>query len=54
MGKVLAGNLKDGIYLVKNGELKLVQAPVTGYGKTIISWEANKPTRAVHECCEKL
>lgn len=53
MGKQLQ-ELQDGIYLVKDGQMKKVQAPTTGFGKTIISWESNKPTRAVHECSEKL
>ncbi|MBM7607557.1 hypothetical protein JOD29_000801 [Lysinibacillus composti] len=53
MGKHVA-DLKDGVYVVKNGEMKAVQAPATGFGKTIISWEANKPTRAIHEYSEKL
>ncbi|WP_404427288.1 DUF3954 domain-containing protein [Ureibacillus chungkukjangi] len=46
--------LQDGLYIMKNGQLKMVQAPTTGFGKTTISWEANKPTRATHESNEKL
>lgn len=53
MGKQLQ-DLQDGVYVVKDGQLKRIQAPVTGYGKTIISWESSKPTRLLHECNEKL
>lgn len=53
MGKQLQ-ELQDGVYIKKDGQLKQVQAPATGFGKTIISWESSKPTRATHECSEKL
>lgn len=46
--------LKDGVYVVKDGQLKSVQAPATGFGKTIISWESHKPTRAEHQFSERL
>lgn len=54
MGNQTLEKLADGVYVVKDGNLKQVQAPTTGYGKTIINWEASKPTRAVHEYSEKL
>lgn len=54
MGKHVEKELQDGVYVVKNGVIKQVQAPASGFGKTIISWEASKPTRAVHEYSEKL
>lgn len=44
----------DGLYIVKNGEKKAISAPLTGFGKTIISWEAGKPTRAEHHFSEKI
>ncbi len=54
MSKHRADFLADGVYVVKDGITKPVQAPATGFGKTIISWESNKPTRLTHECSEKL
>lgn len=45
---------EDGVYIVKNGILKPISSPPSGYGKTVISWEANKPTRAEHQYSEKL
>lgn len=44
----------DGLYIVKNGEKKELTAPSSGFGKTIISWEAGKPTRAEHHFSEKI
>ncbi|MEG0471293.1 MAG: DUF3954 domain-containing protein [Solibacillus sp.] len=49
-----SNKFEDGIYVVKNGEKKLISAPASGFGKTIISWEAGKPTRAEHQFSEKL
>lgn len=46
--------LKDGVYVVKDGQLKTVQTPPAGFGKTVISWEGFKPTRVLHEHSEKL
>ena len=45
---------EDGVYIVKNGIMKPISGPPSGYGKTVISWEANKPTRAEHQYSEKL
>lgn len=45
---------EDGVYIVKNGIMKPISSPPSGYGKTVISWEANKPTRAEHQYSEKL
>lgn len=36
---------KDGVYIVKNGIIKPVEVPKSGYGKSIIHWENGKPTR---------
>lgn len=44
----------DGVFVIKKGIIKPIEAPVTGYGKTVISWEAGKPTRAEHQFSEKL
>lgn len=44
----------DGVFVVKNGTIKPIEAPMSGYGKTVISWEAGKPTRAEHQFSEKL
>ena len=35
----------EGLYIVKNGIIKLVEVPKSGYGKSIIHWENGKPTR---------
>ena len=47
-------NLENGVYVVKNGIIKPITAPHSGFGKTVISWEAGKPTRAEHQYSEKL
>ena len=46
--------LKDGVYIVQDGKVKELSGPPSGYGKTIISWEGNKLTRAEHQYTEKL
>lgn len=35
----------DGLYIVKNGIIKPMEVPKSGYGKSIIHWENGKPTR---------
>ena len=55
MGKdSIQQNLENGVYVVKNGIIKPITAPHSGFGKTVISWEAGKPTRAEHQYSEKL
>lgn len=57
MGNGQTGQLnfnEDGVYIVKNGIMKPISSPPSGYGKTVISWEASKPTRAEHQYSEKL
>lgn len=53
-GQNKVNNIEDGIYVVKNGEKKLITAPTSGFGKTIISWEAGKPTRCEYQFSEKI
>lgn len=56
MGKMI-GQLKeqqDGVFVVKNGVIKPLNAPASGFGKTVISWEAGKPTRCEHQYSEKI
>jgi Protein of unknown function (DUF3954) len=31
-------------YIVKNGQLFVVDTPPKGYGKQLISWQSNQPT----------
>lgn len=33
---------KDAVYVVKRGALKEVDAPDTGFGENLITWEQNK------------
>lgn len=44
----------DAVLVVKNGQLNTIEAPKTGYGKTVICWENGKPTRVEHQFSEKL
>lgn len=46
--------LEDGVYIKKNGKMKSIAVPPSGYGKTVINWEASKPTRAEYQYSEKL
>ncbi len=34
---------ENDVYIVKDGKLELVDRPKTGFGKTIINWQDNKP-----------
>lgn len=44
----------DGVYIVKNGIIREVEVPPSGFGKTLISWEVGKPTRIEYQYSEKL
>lgn len=34
---------ENNVYICINGRLELVDKPVTGFGKTVIHWQNNKP-----------
>lgn len=36
--------MKNAVYIVKDGQLVLVDTPTKGYGKQVISWQAGKPS----------
>jgi Protein of unknown function (DUF3954) len=36
--------MKNAVYIVKDGQLVLVDTPMKGYGKQVISWQAGKPS----------
>lgn len=50
----LVQSLEDGVYIKKNGTMKPITIPPSGYGKTVINWEASKPIRAEYQYSEKL
>ena len=35
---------KNAVYIVKDGQLALVDTPTKGFGKQVISWQAGKPS----------
>lgn len=43
MAKTL-DKLDDGIYEIKNGQVKPVTKPLSGFGKQIITWQNGKVT----------
>jgi hypothetical protein len=40
---------KNGTYIVKDGKMIEIDAPQSGHGKQIISWQGNKPCSAMVE-----
>ena len=34
---------ENNVYIYRNGLLELVDKPATGFGKTVIHWQDNKP-----------
>ncbi|MGM0854288.1 MAG: DUF3954 domain-containing protein [Bacillota bacterium] len=42
--KVEIDLMKNATYIVKDGQLILVETPPKGYGKQVISWQSDKPT----------
>ncbi len=44
---------KDGVYIIKDGELKKVTDPLTGFGKQTIAWQQGKITHCEVTFTEK-
>jgi hypothetical protein len=36
--------MKNATYIVKDGQLMLVDSPPAGFGKQVISWQGGKPS----------
>lgn len=41
--------MKNGTYVVRDGELKEVPKPQSGYGKQVINWQGGKPCHGAVE-----
>ncbi len=47
-------DLEQGIYLIKEGDLKKIEAPSNGFGKQIITWQNGKPTLVEVQSTKKI